>query len=89
MSDPWIPALTAVIVAVVSAASAWAARKDTREGDFRDDYLGRLSRAEARADEAVSKVDALLAENERLRSEVAHLRNEVARLEAAHNDASG
>ena len=85
MNDPWIPALTAVVVAIVSAVSAWAARKDTREGDFRDDYLGRLQRAEQRADEAVSKVDALLAENERLRSEVAQLRIAIAKCaEAGH-----
>jgi predicted nuclease with TOPRIM domain len=88
VSDPWIPALTAIVVAIVSALTAWATRKDTREGDFREDYLERLDKAERRAEEAYSKYEALLArladldeENARLRGEVATLRAHVARLE--------
>ena len=84
MTDPWIPALTAIVVAVVSAMTAWATRKDTREGDFREDYLERLDKAERRADEANTKYELLLerfanldAENARLRGEVATLRAHV------------
>lgn len=89
MNDVWLSALAAILVALVSALSAWGSRKDNREGDFRDDYLMRLTKAEARADEMVAKYDelikrfdALAEENIRLRDEVWSLRSHVARIEA-------